>query len=160
MMLVLRTRTAGVRPVGGDMPANVPRCTARCSVGAPRRGAPQPPPAPEVARFYLAPPPPRSPLRGQHVGSHQCTCLLRLHCGGGVGFRVRGSGAAARQRQRPRGLTMFQSPQARRRFAPHLRQSYELHTTIVENALSMRRTGHLQAFRLKLAYSVHSEYVR
>lgn len=44
-----------VRPVVGHMPDHIPRCTAWCGVGAPRRGAHQPPPAHEVARFYLAP---------------------------------------------------------------------------------------------------------
>lgn len=43
-----------VRLVGGDIPAHVPDSTRRGCRGAPRRGAHPPPPAAEVARFYLA----------------------------------------------------------------------------------------------------------
>ena len=49
--LGFRTQPEGVCPVGGHVPAHVPRSTAWCCVGAPRRGAHQPPPAHEVASF-------------------------------------------------------------------------------------------------------------
>ena len=37
--LAFRTHAEGVRPVGGHVPAHIPRCTVWCGVGAPRRGA-------------------------------------------------------------------------------------------------------------------------
>lgn len=37
------------------MPTHMPHRTVRCGVGAPRSGVHEPPPAHEVARFYLAP---------------------------------------------------------------------------------------------------------
>lgn len=79
-----RTHAEGVCPVGGNIPAHIPRSTVWCGVGAPRSGVQQPPPAHEVARFYLAPPlADDSAIAEYTFGSHQCTRLRRSHCGGG-----------------------------------------------------------------------------